>query len=38
MNKEKEQAEITADECERCVLVGLVTPQQGEAKSAEYLD
>ena len=38
MSKEKETKAVEPQEREKCVLVGLVTPQQGEAKSAEYLD
>ena len=38
MSNDKEPKATVPQEREKCVLVGLVTPQQGETKSAEYLD
>lgn len=38
MSNDQEHKNSATEEREKCALVGLVTPQQGEAKSAEYLD
>lgn len=38
MSKEKESIPVATEEQEKCVLVGLITPRQSEAKSLEYLD
>ena len=36
--KDTQEQQITAPDRELCILAGLITPRQGEAKLAEYLD